>query len=82
MIRSNYMCRGVLALCTLFITTVAWAQHDSDSLKNDYSKSHLQDNSRTDLHGDKFKQVQHLDEVVVRGNQVKRVNSSAFNVWR
>ena len=80
MIRSNYMCRGVLALCTLFITTVAWAQHDSDSLKNDYSKSHLQDNSRTDLHGDKFKQVQHLDEVVVRGNQVKRVNSSAFNV--
>lgn len=80
MIRSNYMCRGVLALCTLFITTVAWAQHDSDSLKNDYNKSHLKDNSRTDLHGDKFKQVQHLDEVVVRGNQVKRVNSSAFNV--
>ena len=32
------------------------------------------------LHGDKLKQTQHLGEVVVRGNQVKRVNSSAFNV--
>lgn len=79
MIRSNYMCRGVLALCTLFITTVAWAQHDSDSLKNDYRKSHLQDNSKTELRGDRLKQIQHLEEVVVRGNLVKRVNSSAFN---
>lgn len=80
MIRSNYIRRGVLALCMLIMTMAAWAQHDSDSLKNDFSKHHQQDNYRKNLHGDKLKQTQHLDEVVVRGNQVKRVNSSAFNV--
>ena len=80
MIRSNYIRRGVLALCMLIMTMTAWAQHDSDSLKNDFSKHHQQDNYRKNLHGDKLKQTQHLGEVVVRGNQVKRVNSSAFNV--
>lgn len=80
MIRSNYIRRGVLALCMLIMTMAAWAQHDSDSLKNDFSKSHQQDSYRKNLHGDKLKQTQHLGEVVVRGNQVKRVNSSAFNV--
>ncbi|WP_346048516.1 TonB-dependent receptor [Ihuprevotella massiliensis] len=52
----------------------AWAQQDSDSLKN-YKHHH-----RTEQQGGKLKQTQHLDEVVVRGSQVKRVNSSAFNV--
>lgn len=80
MIRSNYIRRGVLALCMLIMTMTAWAQHDSDSLKNDFSKHHQQDNYRKNLHGDKLKQTQHLGEVVVRGNQVKRINSSAFNV--
>lgn len=64
----------------LIMTMAAWAQHDSDSLKNDFSKSHQQENYRKNLHGDKLKQTLHLGEVVVRGNQVKRVNSSAFNV--
>ena len=76
MIRSNYIRRGVLALCMLIMTMAAWAQHNSDSLKNDFSKSHQQDNYRKNLHGDKLKQTLHLGEVVVRGNQVKRVNSA------
>ena len=72
MIRSNYIRRGVVALCILMMTLVAYAQHSTDSLSNNYRKSQHQ--------GDKFKKTQHLGEVVVRGNQVKRVNSSAFNV--
>lgn len=56
----------------LIMTMAAWAQHDTDSLKNDFSKSHQQDNYRKELHSDKLKQTQHLGEVVVRGNQVKR----------
>lgn len=46
MIRSNYIRRGVLALCMLIMTMAAWAQHDTDSLKNDFSKHHQQDNYR------------------------------------
>lgn len=64
MIRSNYIRRGVLALCMLIMTMAAWAQHDSDSLKNDFSKHHQQDNYRKNLHGDKLKQTQHLGEGV------------------
>ena len=56
----------------LIMTMAAWAQHDTDSLKNYFSKSHQQDSYRKELHGDKLKQTQHLGEVVVRGNQVKR----------
>ena len=69
MIRSNYIRRGVLALCMLIMTMAAWAQHNSDSLKNDFSKSHQQDNYRKNLHGDKLKQTLHLGEVVVRDKQ-------------
>ena len=57
MIRSNYIRRGVLALCMFILTMAAWAQHDSDSLKNDFSKHHQQDNYRKNLHGDKFKRI-------------------------
>lgn len=82
MIRSNYIRRGVLALCMFIMTMAAWAQHDSDSLKNDFSKHHQQDNYRKNLHGDKFKQTQHLGEVVVRGNQVKLSTRRHSMSWR
>lgn len=60
MIRSKYICTGVVALCVWMISSIAYAQHSKDSLD--------------------FKKTQHLGEVVVRGNQVSRVNASAYNV--
>lgn len=71
MIRSSYIRRGLLMLCILVISSVASAQHRKDSV--DFKESPTEK-------GGKFSKTQHLGEVVVRGNHVKRVNSSAFNV--
>ncbi len=73
MIRSNYVRRGLGTLCMLTVSSAVMAQHSTtDSLTHDFKRPHG--------HGGKFSKTQQLGEVVVRGNQVKRVNSSAFNV--
>ncbi len=71
MIRSNYIRRGLVVLCVLVTSSIASAQHKKDSV--DFKKAH------TELSGS-FKKTHQLGEVVVRGNQVQRVNSSAYNV--
>ncbi len=71
MIRSNYVRRGALVVCTFVCASVVSAQHEKDSLN--FKQKHTPT-------GENVGKAHRLGEAVVRGSQVKRVNTSAFNV--